>query len=125
MLPFGLLLLFGVLAMHGFQASPGPSEMTGVPLTAMSTGHDPESSASVTAHHSLGGHQPGDHRKDHPGGEICLAMLTMITLIGAVIALFRREPAAAAQRILFRARILLVGRSPPGPSLHGLGVLRL
>jgi len=123
-LPVGLFLLLGVLAMHGFQASPSPSQMTGVPLTTMSVQHS-AASASVVFQHSPGKDHPGDQHHDHPGGQICLAMLTMISFLGALVALTVREPVVVARRLLIRVRILLVGRPPPRPSLHRLSVLRL
>lgn len=123
-LPVGLFLLLGVLAMHGFQASPSPSQMTGVPLTTMSVQHAPPS-ASVVIQHSPGEDLPGDQHHDHPGGQVCLAMLTAISFLWALVALTVREPVFVARRLLIRVRILLVGRPPPRPSLHRLSVLRL
>lgn len=124
-LPFGLLMLLCVLAMHGFQASPSPTEAAGVPLTAMSIGHEATPSSSKGVHQSSGEDQPGDHHQDHPGGQVCLAILSMISFLGAIVALFVREPVIVARRILTRIRILLVGRPPPRPSLYRLSVLRL
>ncbi|MES9541488.1 DUF6153 family protein [Actinomadura sp. NPDC000600] len=125
-LPFGLLMLLCVLAMHGFQASPSPSETAGVPMMAMSSGHEAAPTSSKPLHHpSSGEDQPGDHHQDHPGGQVCLAILTMLSFLAAIVALFVREPMIVARRILARVRILLVGRPPPRPSLHRLCVLRL
>ncbi|WP_067793382.1 DUF6153 family protein [Actinomadura formosensis] len=120
---FGLVLFFGVLAMHGFQASPDPADMTGVPMTSMSAARPmPEASAH---HHSGGGRQPADHQRDHPGGQVCLAMLTALSLFGAVIALYRRRAPATVARLLAMGRLLVAGRPPPRPALHELSVLRL
>ncbi|MFI0367528.1 DUF6153 family protein [Actinomadura sp. 1N219] len=124
-LPFGLLVLLCVLAMHGFQASPSPREMAGVPLAGMSAAHDATPPASNAAHRPSDGDHSGGRHQDHPGGQVCLAMLVMISFLGAIVALLLREPATAARRLLIRVRILLVGRPPPRPSLHRLSVLRL
>lgn len=123
--PLGLLLLLGVLAMHGFQSSSSPSDMTGVPLTAMSAGHHAVPSASASVHHSPGAGHPGADHQDHPGGQVCLAMLSMISFLGAIAALVLREPMTVVRRLLDRGRILRSGRPPPRPSLHLLSVLRL
>ncbi|WP_433476296.1 DUF6153 family protein [Spirillospora sp. CA-142024] len=124
-LSWGLLLLFCVLAMHGFQASPSPTEMTGVPLTSMSAGHHDPAPMAAANHRAAGDDQPGHHHNDHPGGGICLAILTMLLLVMTAVALYGRKPIAVVVRILTRTRILLVGRPPPRPSLHRLSVLRL
>ncbi|WP_433466357.1 DUF6153 family protein [Spirillospora sp. CA-128828] len=125
-LPSGLLLLFCVLAMHGFQASPSPTEMTGVPLTSMSAGHHDPAPTAAANHRAAGDDQPGgDHHNDHPGGGICLAILTMLLLVMTAVALSGLKPTAVVVQILTRTRILLVGRPPPRPSLHRLSVLRL
>lgn len=124
-LPLTLLMLLCVLGMHGFQASPSPTETVGVPLTAMSIEHDATPSSSKAIHKSSGEDQPADRHQDHPGGQVCLAILTMISFLAAIVALFVREPMIVARRILTRIRILLVGRPPPRSSLYRLGVLRL
>ncbi|NDU72387.1 hypothetical protein GWI34_07075 [Actinomadura sp. DSM 109109] len=122
-LPFGLLVLLGVMAMHGFQASPSPSETAGVAVMAMTDGHEAAPSTSKPLHHpSSGEDQPGDH---HPGGQVCLAILTMLSFLAAIVALFARGPMTVAGRIPARVRGLFAGRPPPRPSLHRLCVLRL
>ncbi|MDL4815045.1 DUF6153 family protein [Actinomadura opuntiae] len=127
LLSFALLLLLGVLAMHGLQASPNPSQMTGLPLTSAATVHDAAPSHSMAPHHPPGTNQPDDHHQDHPGGQVCLAFLAMLLLLGLVSVLFRRSaPAVAALAFaLARMHVLPVGRPPPRPSLHYLSVLRL
>lgn len=70
------------------------------------------------------GHPGADHQ-DHPGGQVCLAMPSMISFLGAIAALFPREPMTVVKGLLDRVRILLAGRPPPRPSLHLLSVLRL
>jgi hypothetical protein len=125
MLPLGLLLFFCVLMMHGFQASPSPVEMPGVPLAATSAGHADLADSATAAGGHHGGDRPADHHNEHPGGQICLAMLTMLVLFWAVLVLFRRGSTALVARVVIRVRILAVGRPPPRPSLHRLSVLRL
>ena len=127
-LPLGLFLLLCVLAMHGFQASPSPADATGVPLTAMSAGHHsaPSPSGMAAVDHPAGDDQPGGHHQDHPGGEVFLAILAMISFLGAVLALLCRAPAAVlARRLLARTWSRPVHRPPPRPSLYRLSVLRL
>jgi Family of unknown function (DUF6153) len=125
LLSFGLLLLFGVLAMHGMQVSRDPSEMTGLPLASAVAVHDAAPSQSMALHHAPGTDQPSDHHQDHPGGQVCLAILVMLFLIGLVIARFRRAALAAVARALAGTHVPPVGRPPSRPSLHRLSVLRL
>ncbi|MEU8120483.1 DUF6153 family protein [Spirillospora sp. NPDC049024] len=125
---FGLCVLFGLLAMHGFQAASNPADMSGVPLTSMAAGHATPIGVAMAEHHSPHGEGTGgphsDH-PDHPGGQLCLAMLTVLAVAAAILALhLRASPAVAAPRRT-RVRILLAGRPPPRPSLHRLSVLRL
>ncbi|TYK51216.1 DUF6153 family protein [Actinomadura decatromicini] len=117
LLPVGLFLLFCVLAMHGFQASPNQMEMSGVPLTSMSAGQHGADRAPASD-------DSGDH---HPGGQVCLAMLTMLVfLVAAVLLASRsRERGVSALRMAALVRSLRGGRPPPAPSLHLLSVLRL
>nr|WP_241755352.1 DUF6153 family protein [Actinomadura sp. RB99] len=125
MLPFGLLLLFGVLAMHGVQASPSPSDMSGVPLTSVGAVHDAVPAHSMALHDAPGKDMPGDHHQEHPGGQVCLAILAILFLLCFVAVLLGRDSLAVVSRALARVRALLVGRPPPRPSLHRLSVLRL
>ncbi|MFV2176974.1 hypothetical protein ACFHW2_36540 [Actinomadura sp. LOL_016] len=84
-----LLLLSYVLAMHGVQASPSPVETHGIPLTVTGVErHHSETKASA-GHHSPTDHKD-DHRQDHPGGQLCLAMLTMLVLVWALLVVRRR-----------------------------------
>jgi hypothetical protein len=123
---FGLCVLFGLLVMHGFQATSNPADMSGVPLTSMAAGHAAPVGAGMAEHHSSHGDGTGGQHSDHhPGGQVCLAMLTLLSVAAAVLALhLRSSPAAAAPRRT-RVRIVPVGRPPPRPSLHRLSVLRL
>jgi hypothetical protein len=123
-LPLSLLVLLCVLAMHGFQASPSPVETTGVPLT-MGAAHAAPAMVTGDRHPAPDRNQPGDHHNDHPGGQVCLALLTMLVLVATLLVLYRRGSTAVAAQTLLRLRILLVGRPPPRPCLHRLSVLRL
>ncbi|TYB44216.1 DUF6153 family protein [Actinomadura chibensis] len=118
LLPVGLFLLFCVLAMHGFQASPNQTEMSGVPLTSMSAGQHGADQAPAVPDDS------GDH---HPGGQVCLAMLSMVVLVAAAVllALRSRDRVVPVPRAAVLVRTLRGGRPPPAPSLHLLSVLRL
>ncbi|NYE10648.1 DUF6153 family protein [Actinomadura citrea] len=125
----GLFVLLGLLAMHGFQATSSPVEMSGVPLPSMAAGHAAPVTGAVTGHRPPQDDRSGDHHSDrhsdHPGGQVCLAMLTLLALVTVLLTLcLRRTPPVAVSR-LTRIRILLVGRPPPRPSLHRLSVLRL
>jgi Family of unknown function (DUF6153) len=115
--PLCLLLLFaGLMAMHGVQASPGPMEMAAAPLASISgTAH----------HHVVVGDPPGDHHPDHPSGQMCLGMLLISLLVALLFALLRVMRVAVAVRPAARRPVSRGGRSPPGPSLHRLSVLRL
>lgn len=127
----GLLVLLGLLAMHGFQATSGPAEMSGVPLASMTAGHGAPVTDAVTGHRPSRDDRPGGHHSDrhpdHPGGQVCLAMLTMLALalVAALLALRLRKPPPPAVSRPARVRIPPVGRPPPRPSLHRLSVLRL
>jgi hypothetical protein len=112
-----LLLLFsGLMAMHGLQASPGPMEMPATPLAGITeTAH----------HHVVIGDPPGDHHPDHPSGQMCLGMLLISLLAALLFGLFRLMRTPVAVRRSVRTLVSRSGRSPPGPSLHQLTVLRL
>ncbi|HEU5025740.1 MAG TPA: DUF6153 family protein [Spirillospora sp.] len=115
--PLCLLLLFaGLMAMHGLQASPGPMEMAAAPLA---------SAPGSAHHHVVVGDPPGDHHPDHPSGQMCLGMLLISLLVALLFGLFRLMRAAVAARRPVRTPVPRGGRSPPGPSLHRLSVLRL
>ncbi|GAA0244370.1 hypothetical protein GCM10009527_046380 [Actinomadura nitritigenes] len=115
--PLCLLLLFtGLMAMHGLQASPGPMEMAAAPLA---------SAGGPAHHHVVVGDPPGDHHPDHPSGQMCLGTLLVSLLVALLFGLLRVMRVAVAARPAVRAPVPRGGRSPPGPSLHRLSVLRL
>ncbi|MFB4300255.1 DUF6153 family protein [Actinomadura sp. NTSP31] len=111
-----MLLFSGLMAMHGLQAAPGPMEMSAAPLASV---------ADTMHHHVVVGDPPGDHHPDHPSGQMCLGML-LLSLLGALLfGLFRLLRVDVAARRAVRTPAPRGGRSPPGPSLHRLSVLRL
>ncbi|MFD0902514.1 DUF6153 family protein [Actinomadura sediminis] len=108
-----LALVFGVLVMHGVQASGSPVDAAGVAVAA--------------PHHAAGAEHPaGDGGDHHPGGQVCLAFLSVLLLGAVALALvrwlpaLRREPRGRVWRSRFRT-----GRSPPCPTPFQLAVLRL
>jgi len=116
---FGGLLLLGMLvvglvAMHGVQAS-GPEGMSGVPVISMSDMHSAPDQQPLSP-------MPGHH---HPGGQVCLGLLVLaialaLTCIGLTAGTTARAGPAGRP---IRTLLLLVGRPPP--SIYQLAVLRL
>ncbi|MGI5229625.1 DUF6153 family protein [Actinoallomurus sp. CA-142502] len=119
-----LLLLFvtaGLLLMHGVQSSASPTDIRGVPLmpattTSMPAGH---------GEHAVGHSCPCDGHH-HPGGQMCLALLVLgsLLLFGALLVRSvpgrTTPPPGAAVPGHGHS-----GRSPPPPSIFQLSVLRL
>ncbi|MEV5703982.1 DUF6153 family protein [Actinoallomurus sp. NPDC052274] len=126
--PGGLLLLaltlLGLFAMHGLQATAGPTDThASAVLMAMSGTDHPEAEAG---HHpaSAPSHAPSG-RHDHPGGQMCLALLVLATLLILAAAFVgRRDASGAPGRPLGRGHEAQ-GRAPPRPSIFQLSVLRL
>jgi uncharacterized protein DUF6153 len=124
--PGGLLLLaltlFGLFAMHGLQATAGPTDTpaTAVVMVMPGTGnaetvHHPASSPS----HDRSGHH------GHPGGQMCLALLVLATLLVLTAAFVgHRDVSGVPGRSFGRGRGS-PGRAPPRPSIFRLSVLRL
>ncbi|MQA93225.1 MAG: hypothetical protein GEV11_00800 [Streptosporangiales bacterium] len=114
-LPLGgyLLLLAGLFAMHGLQATPSPSPLAAAVHAAVAepVGHDATPSVALAAH--LSGDHQGFPHGDHPGGMICLAMLLLAGLVfGAAAMLGRTRPAIAA---LTCGSVRTVRRTPRAP----------
>ncbi|MBE1537827.1 DUF6153 family protein [Actinomadura algeriensis] len=112
-----LALVFGVLLMHGVQASNSPVDASGVAVRAVDH-------AAGGMEHPAPDHDGGDH---HPGGQVCLAFLGVLLLGAVACALVRWRlpaPAREAQGRALRAGFR-TGRSPPCPSPFRLAVLRL
>ncbi|OLT11609.1 hypothetical protein BJF79_23915 [Actinomadura sp. CNU-125] len=118
-----LALVFGVLLMHGVQASSSPVDASGVAV--QSAGHSAGQSAGRSApDHPAPDHDGGEH---HPGGQVCLAFLSVL-LLGAVAGALVRWRLPAIMRDA-RGRVwrtgFRTGRSPPCPTPFQLAVLRL
>jgi hypothetical protein len=117
---FGFLLICGVMAMHGLQASSSPAHASGVPTVSIEYAHVAHGefrhgdsvNSKISPAESDGGAQ---HDQHHSGGEICLALLTL----AAITVLLRlatrackrgvRVAKSSSQRPLPRD----AGRSPP------------
>ncbi|WP_157432866.1 hypothetical protein [Actinomadura rifamycini] len=104
---WALALVLGVLLMHGVQASGSPVDAAGI---------------AVAQHHPAPDHDGGEH---HPGGQVCLAFLSVLLLGFALVLVRWRLPAVRdvrgrGHRVAFRG-----GRSPPCPTPFQLAVLRL
>jgi hypothetical protein len=119
----GLLLLLSVIAglmlMHGVQASAAPTDIRGIPLV----------SSSSDAHQSMAhkGHSCGHGCDDnqHPGGQMCLALLVLGALFLVASLLIRRQRKRTTTRRPATPRHMHPGRPPPIPSIFQLSVLRL
>jgi uncharacterized protein DUF6153 len=116
----GVLLLLsvfaGLLLMHGVQSSAGPTDIRGIPLMSSAPMHSSGEHAGHSCH--CDGHQ-------HPGGQMCLALLVLgsLLLFGALLV---RSPYSSATHV----RPVVhghghPGRPPPVPSIFQLSVLRL
>jgi hypothetical protein len=115
-----LSLAAGLFFMHGVQSSASPADLHGVPLV---------SSAAMHVSYGHGGHPAGHSRQGddhhHPGGQMCLALLTLVSLLlfGALLvrpALGRTTAPTPVAPWHRRS-----GRPPPSPSIFQLSVLRL
>lgn len=122
----GLALICCVLLMHGFQASNSPADMSGLPT--MSTGHAPMAAheAGSRGPRPSSGDQLPDSNHDHPGGQVCLALLMLVGLVAMLLATgFIRQSVLPALRSMARSGPRSESRSPPRPSILQLAVLRL
>jgi Family of unknown function (DUF6153) len=120
----GLLLLAfvtaGLLAMHGLQPSSSPTDMPGIPLVAAADMH------ATDAGHA--GVRPSQHRSpahQHPGGQMCLALLVIAALFLLSAILIGRAAWRCALRRPAGPAHEHKGRPPPPPSIYRLSVLRL
>ncbi|WP_442875630.1 DUF6153 family protein [Actinoallomurus sp. NBC_01490] len=117
-----LLLLFvtaGLLLMHGVQSSASPTDIRGVPLV-------PATAMPMPAQH--GGHAVG-HSCDcdghhHPGGQMCLALLALGSLVLLSALLVRSSLSQTTRPGPVTPGHGRSGRSPPAPSVFQLSVLR-
>jgi hypothetical protein len=122
--PGVLVLMFviaGLLLMHGVQASTSPTDIRGLPMVSAADMH------GTGAHEGhLGGH-PCDHCSghQHPGGQMCLALLVIGTLFLFTVMLIHRRLGRTTARRPCGAAYRHRGRAPPAPSIFQLAVLRL
>ncbi|MFG2004536.1 hypothetical protein ACGFNU_35835 [Spirillospora sp. NPDC048911] len=111
-----LALVCCVMAMHGLQASSSPADASGLPGVGVEH--------SIVGHgeaQSGGAHEPGRHS----GGEICLALLTLVSFGALLLAVWRTwRPAILVPWSNVRPCPLDAGRSPP-PLAFRSAVLRL
>ncbi|WP_433173711.1 DUF6153 family protein [Actinoallomurus sp. CA-150999] len=117
------LTMLGLFAMHGLQATASPAEthptavavaMPGMNHTSAETGHH----MTVPPAHHPSGHQ-------HPGGQVCLALLVMAALLLLAAAFVGRSRRPAATVGSAGRGYGHQGRAPPRPSIFQLSVLRL
>jgi Family of unknown function (DUF6153) len=121
--PSLLVLMFvmaGLMLMHGVQASASPTDTRGVPLVSSSDTHQ------TTMHKGHpGGHSCHCNDHQHPGGQMCLALLVLGALAMFTVLLMRRRLARTTARRPATPGHGHPGRPPPGPSIFQLSVLRL
>lgn len=119
----GVLLLAAVIAglllMHGVQSSASPTDVRGVPLVPAATHMAAEHGGNAVGHSC---HCDG-HR--HPGGQMCLALLALgsLLLFGALAIGPRPGRTTPVSRGMSGPEHS--GRPPPALSIFQLSVLRL
>jgi Family of unknown function (DUF6153) len=122
--PGALLLMFviaGLLLMHGVQASTSPTDIRGLPMVSASVMHG-------TGDHEehLGGHPCGNcSGHQHPGGQMCLALLVIGALFLFTVMLIGRLLGRPMSRRSGEGAYRHRGRAPPPPSIFQLAALRL
>jgi hypothetical protein len=114
-----MLVIAGLLLMHGVQSSAGPTDIRGVPLVSSSQMHQP-----ATGEGRSGGHSCDCNDHQHPGGQMCLALLVLgaLFLLATLLIRCRRER-TTTRRPAGRGHAH-PGRPPPAPSIFQLSVLR-
>ncbi|GAA4604901.1 hypothetical protein GCM10023195_16830 [Actinoallomurus liliacearum] len=126
--PGGLLLLaltlFGLFAMHGLQATAGPTDTHAAAVVMTMPGADHPDAETGHHHASAPSHAPSG-RHDHPGGQMCLALLVLATLLVLAAAFVGRRDASGAPGRPHGRGHESQGRAPPRPSIFQLSVLRL
>ncbi|MFL6053019.1 MAG: DUF6153 family protein [Actinoallomurus sp.] len=113
--------MLGLFAMHGLQAESSPADThpaaTVVAMSGMSH------TDAKTGHPTTPSHHPPGH--EHPGGQMCLAMLVMaVLLVLSAVFVGRREGSVAPSGPAGRGHDQQ-GRAPPPLSVFQLSVLRL
>jgi Family of unknown function (DUF6153) len=115
-----LSVVAGLLLMHGVQSSASPTDIRGVPLMSSMTTH----MATEHGGHALGHScQCDDHR--HPGGQMCLALLALGSLLLFSALLIRSVLGRTTPPSPVTPGPEHSGRPPPAPSIFQLSVLRL
>jgi Family of unknown function (DUF6153) len=108
-------VIAGLLLMHGVQATASPTDIRGVPLVASSDMHG--------ATTRPGGHPCHCDDHQHPGGQMCLALLVLGALF-LFTALFAGRPERTKPHLPAERGHGHPGRPPPAPSIFQLSVLR-
>ncbi|MFC0040429.1 DUF6153 family protein [Actinomadura rayongensis] len=109
-----VLLLAGLMAMHGFQVTVNTMDASG-PMTVHATHAQHEKPSPAQ-----------EHRHDHPAGEVCLWLL--VALFAFVLAALGRCALERVGRSPARGpkpRADVRGRAPPTRTIFQLAVLRL
>lgn len=117
---FLLSVIAGLLLMHGVQSSASPTDIRGVPLMSSPTMHMSAEHGRHAVGHSCqcDGHQ-------HPGGQMCLALLALGTLLLFSALLIRSRPCRTTPLSPVSPGHGHPGRPPPARSIFQLSVLRL
>ena len=117
---FMLSVIAGLLFMHGVQSSTSPTDIRGVPLMSATTMQMSTEHAGHAVGHSCqcDGHQ-------HPGGQMCLALLTLGALLLFSALLIRPGLGHTTPPSPATSEPEHSGRPPPTPSIFQLSVLRL
>ena len=141
------LMVAGLFAMHGLQATDGPMATHGVPLMSAHGGHAQMAPAAEAgprpAHEKTGAAlaqamagspekagsgrpSPDSPASHHPGGRMCLGLLIVASLLILLTVLIRRSRLVSSRcRRRDPALHEYAGRPPPTPSIFTLSVLRL
>lgn len=120
-----MLMVAGLFLMHGLQASADPTEHTGITIAAAMPGVE-------SAHPAVAGTRSGpqwspSHGSDHhghAGGQMCLALLSIATMLLLLAGARRNLPVAPPRGDTAPRELGRQGRSPPPPSIFELSVLR-
>jgi Family of unknown function (DUF6153) len=123
--PCGLLLLaltmLGLFAMHGVQAETSPVDTH--PAASVITVFGMSDMGTETGHRTPPSHHAPVH--EHPGGQVCLAIVVMAALLILGTVFIGRSEHAVRTGAPARREHDHQGRAPPPPSILQLSVLRL
>lgn len=121
---FVLAVSAGLFAMHGLQATAGPTPPAGIAVMAWMTSMDsPPSGAERPRLDRSPAHDHPGH--GHPGGQMCLGLLVMFSLLILSALLIDRSAWLRVPGVMAARRGARNGREPPAPSVFQLSVLRL